>query len=398
MPSSTTPWRRTGDNSWGEFINDVNEILQDPPSGCDPISIIEPVEECHRWSKSDIREVHDKLNEMPGECFDFDDVPDLWKTSIISDVEDQFGSAWCECDEECPNAEADVQRNFLKSITVTGDDCLDKDANPTDLNKDLAGRLAFNTASRIYTINRGNYHFFLFPKVCRLQDDLDDLNDELDDLNESLDALNVVKTAACDADPLGSSCISLTSQVSDKEDEISDKEDEIDEKQTELDDATSNRDLVKMNYVTAAGDMLVAHKQRSTLTNGDVPCITLIEDLSFPAPAQCKEPLLCFVTWSLQKRTSNTRYTCGGIQTQFPGFPEFWTIIQSGEWDVDGNVVPLQNKGCTLLRSLCSAFSVPPGTACDGFEACGFSACNCPGCETITEYRVVIEFPTPAEE
>lgn len=102
MADSGSPYRRVGANSWEELLDQVNDVLQNPDDGCDPLDPIEVPEAPHRWSKSDIREVHNRLNEMPGDCFDFADIPDLWKKSIITDIEEQLENAWCECEDECP--------------------------------------------------------------------------------------------------------------------------------------------------------------------------------------------------------------------------------------------------------------------------------------------------------
>jgi len=97
MANTSDPYRRLGSNSWEELLDQVNDELQNPPSGCDPLDPIDTPGEDHRWAKSDIREVHDKLDEMPGDCFTFEDVPDLWKISIIEDIEGQLSEAWCDC-------------------------------------------------------------------------------------------------------------------------------------------------------------------------------------------------------------------------------------------------------------------------------------------------------------
>lgn len=126
MANSNSPYRRIGANSWQELIDKVNDELQDPPDGCSPIEPIDLPDDCHRWAKSDIREVHDKLNEMPGDCFDFQEIPDLWKVSIIEDIEDQLEDSWCECEtccEPCENAFSGILEIFLGS-ELEGDDCL----------------------------------------------------------------------------------------------------------------------------------------------------------------------------------------------------------------------------------------------------------------------------------
>lgn len=387
MVSSSQPWRNQGDNSWGKFIDKINDFLQDPPDGCDPIDIIEKPDECHRWSKSDIREVHDKLNEMPGDCFDFDDVPDIWKVSIIDDVEDQLTEVWCECNADCPNV-ADEEKIFLISVFFDDTDCVLK--AEFDFVADEAARDDFNDAVFVYRIAKSNYHQGLFPKVCQLEDELEALEEELEDLQDELASLNKSKDATCGEDPLGSSCVSLTAQVSDKEKEIDEIEEEIDEKQEELNTLIKERDAVKKVYIESGQKMLASHKERTALRTGSgAACISFVEGFSFPAPAQCRSPFTCRVGWAVQIRTNRT----GGQNT--PGFGG-WGGILGGEWDVEGNIVPTSNKACRIADRFCTELGFPGPDNCEPFTG-GIgtvgSICGKPD-ETVThEYRLVIRFP-----
>ena len=125
MANTNSPYRRVGANSWEELLNQVNDKLENPPNGCEPLEPIEIPDEPHRWAKSDLREVHDRLDEMPGDCFEWKEIPDLWKISSIEEIEDQLENAWCECDEcwyPCDNA-ADREETFLGSISTDDNDC-----------------------------------------------------------------------------------------------------------------------------------------------------------------------------------------------------------------------------------------------------------------------------------
>lgn len=90
-------------SDWNDLLDSVNSVLQNPPedTDCEPIDIIPPVGVKHRWSKDDIREVQDKLRET---CPDitFSEIPETWKQSIIDEINDALGQAWCDC-EECEN-------------------------------------------------------------------------------------------------------------------------------------------------------------------------------------------------------------------------------------------------------------------------------------------------------
>lgn len=84
---------------WNEVIRDVNEVLENPPedSDCDPIEPLEEVEPEHRWAKSDIRAVQDKIKETCPEIT-FAEIPDLWKQEILDEIYEKLEEAWCDCD------------------------------------------------------------------------------------------------------------------------------------------------------------------------------------------------------------------------------------------------------------------------------------------------------------
>lgn len=79
------------------MLDAVNEVLQNPPDGCGgPIDPIPHVEEKHRWSKADIQEVRDKLIQTCPEIT-FSDMPELWKQSVIDEINEALAEAWCDC-------------------------------------------------------------------------------------------------------------------------------------------------------------------------------------------------------------------------------------------------------------------------------------------------------------
>lgn len=83
---------------WNDLVDEVNLILEGPPEGnCDPVAPLEHVPESHRWAKSDIREMQDRIKET---CPDivFDEIPDLWEQQTIDEIRDKLGMAWCDCD------------------------------------------------------------------------------------------------------------------------------------------------------------------------------------------------------------------------------------------------------------------------------------------------------------
>ena len=238
MATSSTPFRRTGANSWEELLDQVNQEFQDPPENtdCDPIDTIPTPDECHRWAKSDIQEVHDKLNSMAHDCFTFQAIPDLWKVSIISDIEGQLSNSWCDCEEDeiccepCPNA-GSPSTQFLAHFEETGDCC-------TPIGPDCqtcASDFCFRDVCRPLDDGLNEYAQWglLKAEFCVLEDEVNDLEEEIATLEAQL--------AACPAGPSGEACRTAkqaeidakNSELTAKEDEKSDKETEADDKQTE---------------------------------------------------------------------------------------------------------------------------------------------------------------------
>lgn len=92
-----TKYRREGDleEAWNALIRRVNELAED----CEGVEPLEEVDEKHRWSKRDVREMQDKLKEICDET-EFSDVPDKWKQSIIDEFIEAVESGACCCEEE----------------------------------------------------------------------------------------------------------------------------------------------------------------------------------------------------------------------------------------------------------------------------------------------------------
>lgn len=82
---------------WNEIIRQVNDLATNPDEGCDPVDTLEEVGPNHRWAKSDIRQVHDKLIEI---CANnsFGEIKNLWLQSTIDEIQDAIDAGWCDCD------------------------------------------------------------------------------------------------------------------------------------------------------------------------------------------------------------------------------------------------------------------------------------------------------------
>jgi hypothetical protein len=99
-----SPWTR---ENWNSLIRRVNALSQNPDSGCDPKDPLAEVGPDHRWTKADIEEVQNRLQEICEEN-QFTS-PNLWKQQIVDEINDAITKGWCGCEDEecldmCPNA------------------------------------------------------------------------------------------------------------------------------------------------------------------------------------------------------------------------------------------------------------------------------------------------------
>lgn len=99
--------------AWNEVIRRVNALIPECPD-------VQPLPEVglnHRWAKSDIRAVHDKLKELCDENT-FSAIPELWKQSIIDEIVAAIDNGACCCEEqELSDAEG---YGGLNSFAVSG--------------------------------------------------------------------------------------------------------------------------------------------------------------------------------------------------------------------------------------------------------------------------------------
>lgn len=84
---------------WNDVIRRVNELAENPPSGCSGLSALAEVGTLHRWAKSDIRAVRDKLIEVCGDNV-FNEELRLWSQPVLDEIEAAIAAGWCDCCEE----------------------------------------------------------------------------------------------------------------------------------------------------------------------------------------------------------------------------------------------------------------------------------------------------------
>lgn len=389
MANTNKPYRRVGANSWKELLDQVNDKLENPPSGCDPLEPIEVPDEPHRWAKSDIREVHDRLNEMPGDCFDFEDIPDLWKISIIEDIEDQLENAWCECEQcwyPCDNT-ADREETFLGSSSTDDGDCTTCGLSQEDND---ACRAIYDSeylpASQALAEARSDYNEN-FLKAC-------DLEEEIEELEEEIERLEEEKNEACADEDQAERCQQLTQ-------ELQEKEDELEEKQEELDEAERIRDESRPKIIQEGAKMTAA-----VLSAGGI-CAPLVYDLAPtsgtpPSNIKCgaveggvgpkcppeddRNVFRCQVNFLLQQKFTYYLGTCSG--SIFGPFGGRWITVGSGTYDLDGNAVfSWYDSACQREQHIATCFS----NTCDGL--CGGQTPCTPGSSATMEYRLLTFYP-----
>jgi len=149
-------------SDWNDLIDAVNEVLQNPPDGCNPLPTIAHVGPGTIWRKSHIRQVQDAIKAT---CDDitFGPVPDLWEQSIVDEINNKLEQAWCNCDE-C-NHDTVMAENGMEFLLydngppIVVSPCLGNDTPDIPL-RDLINAMQFGQSgivSRIWRVFRRNH-------------------------------------------------------------------------------------------------------------------------------------------------------------------------------------------------------------------------------------------------
>jgi hypothetical protein len=374
MANTDKPYRRIGTNSWQELLDQVNDVLENPPAGCDALDPIETPEESHKWSKTDIQGVHDKLNEMPGDCFSFAEIPDKWKLSIITDIEDQLGDAWCECDDcfdECTNAQG-VVITYLGSLITS--DCLycgvsGSDLCDTEVEELMAEAVAAGNRASVAKNNWVDTQV----EYCHLKEEVEELEAELENLEESRDEI----CALPDNVP---ACQAAQAEVDEKQAEVDEKTIERDDKKTEVDDYLADADneaIDSMDFAAQASGASLACGSYLAPSAGVEPCTNSgCDDLEPECWFQGQNPDRCCVGWSVQRKgTLLAPYHHEGG----------WQALGGGRYTPNG--LPYVTSGT--------------GALCIPDKACVvYGPTPCTGCSSTYQYegRLIQVYPFPTGE
>ncbi len=264
--------------SWNEdIIQEVNELCENPDTGCDPLPLLEEAEPDHIWTKPDVTEVQDKLKEICSENeFEEMETPQLWHyDAIIVPIEEAIQRGWCGCTPSeteydfgyFPQRNLEAGKGTNKStptVIVVPAGCggfktttytspyypyPTNNARLLDIIR-TAGDNDISTTS--YTV-LVRWVFWLEDKVEEIEDEIDVLEGQIITIEDDIEAKEAEITEAttlrdyyCIEEPGGSNCsdytalvTSLEKDLTDLEDDLQVKEGELEVKETELDEAES---------------------------------------------------------------------------------------------------------------------------------------------------------------
>lgn len=244
--------------AWNAVIRKVNDERENPPedTDCEALDPIDEVEEDHIWTKQDVEEVRDAIDEM---CeFSWTEDLEYWKDEIITEIEEALDREWggwgdedeC-CEEECIPACEDCGEEVNTIEVVAAEGCL-VEQWPDCIDHIQWGDVR-DAARDYYTIMGPLYSAIsLFnwyhPQYCRLVKEVEDLEEELEELEDELAVLEEARDEEC-AKPPPNNCAAAQEAVDAKQDEVDEKQEELDEKKAERDEAQEN-----MNTASEAAD------------------------------------------------------------------------------------------------------------------------------------------------
>lgn len=314
---------------WQAFIDEVNAILTNPTGGgCTPIEEIQPPDPCEKITVADtLQEVVDRLNQMPGNCFNFPDFGDCPKINqeTLDLIRDQLSNAWCQCEaEDCSTAGIDENITF-DSVTFSeapwsGGELI----NPVDPATASQGTIAmsnYRSAINDWSTNRRIAYF--------RQQELDIAQDRLVEVNDRLAELLALPPPLTQAQ---------VDEINDLFAEQQDLQDEINFITPILNQAIADRDQARMDIDTHRATVLSLNPSNLAFPPTN-PAYAAARDLD-DALAGCGDDL-CLVTFSIGERriSSGVEYVTR-LTTVFgnSGDPPVSQTIETEVWP-DSTVV-----------------------------------------------------------
>ena len=317
MATSELPYRNNAD--WDALIDEVNDVLQNPVgAGCEPIDPLDHVGEKHRWAKSDLREMQDRIKETCPDI-EFEAIPEgkvRWKQSFIDEIREKLGEAWCECEDDeypCPNCGEDTTNEWYTDPYVPKwcgfDEPEDCALQPANVGDDV---LAQSIAAHDALFEWINYAV----DVCFLETDIAIKENQIDLLETRISSKQALEAVVCDDGP-SEACSQVQAEIADLQNEKAIREAERDAAIAEKDEKTGLRD--------AAGE------ECETLNNA---LWSLLESMSYdwtPAPANLAS--LAKAAAGSHPWAEVAECTPAGINNCIPRY-QFWATRPDGSYSL----------------------------------------------------------------
>jgi len=334
--------------AWNAIIQKVNDERTDPPDGCDPLDEIPCVDPEHIWTKDDVQEVQDAIDEMcPGTVI-FEPIPDYWDDSIIDEIETALEDPWgdcCEeeCREDCINALPGDAEIFIDCGEYDVEECTEE-FYPQDY--DPAEEAGSNAKMAVYAWAD------LWVEYCNLQEEVEELEEELEDLE-------AIRDAICTQEPPDPpACEVAQADVDAKQAELDEKKVERDAKEAEAEAKLDEADAYAAESISLSRES--AYPECMYYYVDDVLSISPVP---WQDTAACellgpdcwplyRDPDRCRVSWAVQRKYFEDK-KCG---------PDYEGTYQSF---ISGGFTPRGNPYVTSIT-----FPGVPNYACSTSGSC----------------------------
>lgn len=287
-------WKR---EDWNDIIQRINDLVQNPDSGCDTLTPLDEVDPNHIWTKQDVIDVRDKLQEICNENT-FNEVLRLWSQVVIDEINEAIDNGWCGCsDREV------IEWNFTThGCTTTTPSCAAQN-DAADLgNQAEAAAYIYKAKWRLY---------------CTDLWYIDCLNEKIESLTQQLTTLEAYRDQVCEEGP-PSACEAA-------QDDVDAKQDELDAANEALDQAEEDRDQHE-EEATEQRNICNAKAAACWAIINNLPGISLVSDIGVHPWVNFK----CRGGWTVAQLRIVTHFPWGDSETLTP------TTIAGGGYSPDG--------------------------------------------------------------
>jgi len=347
--------------AWNAVIRKVNEERENPPedTNCDELEPIDEVEEDHIWTKQDVEELREAIDEM---CeFAWIEELEFWHDAILTEIDEALDrelGGWgdeeecckAECVPDCSNAVGEEVETYIGSFLIDG--CLQCQPAPVGCpdegyccnsaeNQEArdAGRAAW-TAMSEWAV--------LWKQYCILVSEVEDLERELEILETQLTALEEIRDEECAKEP-PNRCDQRQEAVDEKQDEVDEKQDEVDEKKEERDTKQAEADAKDGEAEGAAAEnmSLIQDCQPFEVLYyygtdiGNAPLVDFeCDELAPDCLSYYRAPLRCRATWSVEVKS-------WWYDTRGREWEGEWGSVMAGFYTKSGQPFATSVPGCT---------------------------------------------------